>query len=78
MMVITTTNGIHLPIPEWLKRLELPEYEGTFERFNGVEELIHFCEPDLHKLGVVNAAHRARMVSSLVALREKKGIKCDN
>lgn len=72
-MMIIGTQGLHLAIPDWLKRLELDQYATTFEQFNGVEELIHFCEPDLHKLGVKNAAHRARMASSLVALRDRKG-----
>lgn len=37
----------------------------------GVEELIYCSEADIKQLGVKNSAHRARIVSSLVALRDK-------
>lgn len=43
----------------------------SFKKFIGVEELMYFCEADIKQLGVRNSAHRARMVSSLVALRDK-------
>lgn len=32
---------------------------------------MYFCEADIKQLGVRNSAHRARIVSSLVALRDK-------
>lgn len=32
---------------------------------------MYFCEADIKQLGVRNSAHRACMVSSLVALRDK-------
>lgn len=32
---------------------------------------MYFCEADIKQLGVRNSAHRARLVSSLVALRDK-------
>lgn len=44
---------------------------GSFIKFMGVEELMYFSEGDIKQLGVRNAAHRARIVSSLVALRDK-------
>lgn len=41
---------------------------------------MYFCEADIKQLGVRNSAHRARIVSSLVALRDKhergKLLKC--
>lgn len=43
----------------------------SFSKFIGVEELMYFCEADIKQLGVRNSAHRARIVSSLVALRDK-------
>lgn len=47
-------------------------FTEKFVKFYGVEELIHFSEGEIHRLGVKNGADRARMVSSLVALRAKK------
>lgn len=44
---------------------------ASFRQFVGVEELLHFSETDVKHLGVIKSAHRARIVSSLVALREK-------
>lgn len=69
-MVIT--NLPHLDINEWLKRLELPDYEDNFRKFFGVEDLINLSESEIKDLGVKNSSHRARMVSSLVALKGKK------
>lgn len=43
----------------------------SFSKFIGVEELLYLCEADIKQLGVRNSAHRARIVSSLVALRDK-------
>lgn len=43
----------------------------SFRQFVGVEELLHFSETDVKHLGIIKSAHRARIVSSLVALREK-------
>ena len=36
-----------------------------------VQDLLTFTEADIKDLGVKNSAHRARVVSSLVALRMK-------
>ena len=70
-------NIPHLDIPEWLKRLDIPQadmldYEENFQKFLGVEEMINLSESDIKDLGVKNSAHRARIVSSLVALKGKK------
>lgn len=59
----------HLEIVDWLHRLDLQTYEGKFRQFNGVEELIEFNERDIKNLGIKNSSHRARMISSLVALK---------
>lgn len=32
---------------------------------------MYFCEADIKQLGVLSSAHRARIVSSLVAFRDK-------
>ncbi|CRK86454.1 CLUMA_CG000245, isoform A [Clunio marinus] len=66
-MVIT--NVPHLDIGDWLKRLELLDYEVNFQKFFGVEDLIELSESDIKDLGIKNSAHRARIVSSLVALK---------
>ncbi|XP_055295653.1 breast cancer anti-estrogen resistance protein 3 homolog isoform X3 [Sitodiplosis mosellana] len=61
----------HFEISAWLEMLDLPQYNKSFSKFIGVEELIYFCEADIKQLGVRNSAHRARIVSSLVAFRDK-------
>lgn len=71
MAPIIVAQAPHLDIPSWLNVLDLPQYLKTFERFTGVEELMYFCEADIKQLGVKNSAHRARIVTSLVALRDK-------
>lgn len=35
------------------------------------QDLIHFSEADIKELGVRNSSHRARLMSSLVALKAK-------
>lgn len=69
-MVIT--NLPHLDIREWLQRLDLLDYEDNFRKFLGVEDLINLSESDIKELGVKHSSHRARMVSSLVALKGEK------
>lgn len=66
---VVISNEPHMEIKDWLTRLDLLEYEENFKKFVGVEELINFDESDIKQLGVKNSAHRARMVSSLVALK---------
>uniref|UniRef100_A0A8W7PJF2 SAM domain-containing protein n=1 Tax=Anopheles coluzzii TaxID=1518534 RepID=A0A8W7PJF2_ANOCL len=68
---LVITSLPHMELGEWLKRLDLAEYGDKFRSFNGVEELLFLSESDIKKLGIRNNAHRARIVSSLVALREK-------
>ncbi|XP_075214377.1 breast cancer anti-estrogen resistance protein 3 homolog isoform X2 [Lycorma delicatula] len=63
--------GPHLGVVQWLTILDLTQYKSFFEKYTGVEELLESTESDLKALGVKNASHRARMVSSLVALRAK-------
>lgn len=65
-------NLPNLDIRTWLERLELLEYDVNFKKFNGVAELINFNEIDIKDLGVKNSSHRARLISSLVALKGKK------
>ncbi|CAO1367711.1 unnamed protein product [Diamesa hyperborea] len=72
-MVIS--NQPHLEIKDWLIRLELPEYEEQLKQYNGVEDIINLSESEIKELGIKNSAHRARMVSSLVALKESFAIK---
>lgn len=67
-------NLPHLDIKEWLQRLDLLDYEENFQRFFGVEDLINLSESDIKDLGIKNSSHRARIVSSLVALRGKKRV----
>ncbi|XP_063234266.1 breast cancer anti-estrogen resistance protein 3 homolog [Bacillus rossius redtenbacheri] len=61
----------HLDVRQWLNILELAQYAANFDKFDGVEDLLSFSEADIKDLGVKNSAHRARIVSSLVALRTK-------
>ncbi|XP_049529798.1 breast cancer anti-estrogen resistance protein 3 homolog isoform X1 [Anopheles darlingi] len=60
----------HMETAGWLQRLDLPEYRDNFKGYGGVEEMLFLTESDVKKLGIRNNAHRARIVSSLVALRE--------
>ncbi|CAB3361083.1 Hypothetical predicted protein [Cloeon dipterum] len=61
----------HLDVQQWLGVLDVAEYAPQFSSFSGVEELLWFSEADIKELGVRNSAHRARIMSSLVALRAK-------
>ena len=63
------SNQPHLEIKDWLIRLELPEYEEELKQYNGVEDIINLSESEIKDLGIKNSSHRARMVSSLVALK---------
>lgn len=61
----------HLDIAEWLRILELEQYARSFEGFGGVEDLLGHSEADIKSLGVKIASHRARIMSSLTALKAK-------
>lgn len=61
----------HLDIGEWLRILDLEQYGAAFGGFAGVEDLLDHSEADIKGLGVKIASHRARIVSSLTALRVK-------
>lgn len=64
-------SGPHLDISIWLKNLDLPQYSSKFHKYKGVEDILHFTERDIKALGIRNGSHRARIISSLVVLREK-------
>ncbi|GJQ82778.1 hypothetical protein Trydic_g13481 [Trypoxylus dichotomus] len=59
----------HIDIKEWLADLELDHYAAVFAKFEGVEDIIEFSERDIKELGVKISSHRARIVSSLTALK---------
>ncbi|KAI4464526.1 sam domain (sterile alpha motif) [Holotrichia oblita] len=59
----------HIDIKQWLADLELDHYAGLFSKFEGVEDIIDFSERDIKDLGVKMSSHRARIVSSLTALK---------
>lgn len=61
----------HLDIGQWLNDLDLLEYKCCFQDSFGVEDLLYLDEADIKALGVKNGAHRAKIVSSLVILRNK-------
>lgn len=61
----------HLDVTEWLRFLELEQYEDLFEEFEGVEELLEHTEADIKALGVKISSHRAKIMSSLTGLRCK-------
>ncbi|XP_073987360.1 breast cancer anti-estrogen resistance protein 3 homolog isoform X2 [Rhodnius prolixus] len=67
----TPTPPPHMEISKWLNVLELTQYMNIFDTYKGVEDLLEFSEGNIKDLGVKNAAHRARIVSSLVALKSK-------
>lgn len=64
-------NLPNLDIRTWLERLELLEYDENFKKFSAVVELINFSEIDIKDLGIKNSSHRARLISSLIALKGK-------
>ncbi|XP_053673186.1 breast cancer anti-estrogen resistance protein 3 homolog [Anopheles nili] len=68
---LVITSLPHMETAEWLQRLDLAEYTDVFRTFAGVEEMLFLSEADIKRLGIRNNAHRARIVSSLVALREQ-------
>ncbi|XP_038045958.1 SH2 domain-containing protein 3C-like isoform X2 [Patiria miniata] len=63
--------AFHLTIENWLSALELEEYIPLFQHYQTVENLLHLSERHISELGVSNSAHRARLASNLVYIREK-------
>ncbi|XP_060564004.1 breast cancer anti-estrogen resistance protein 3 homolog isoform X3 [Ruditapes philippinarum] len=61
----------HIAVETWLEALGMMEYVTCFSQYNGVENLLYMSEGEIKDLGVKNAAHRAKIVSSLRILREK-------
>ncbi|CAD7085603.1 unnamed protein product [Hermetia illucens] len=68
---VINNNSPHIAIERWLEQLDLSQYQENFKQYNGVEELLSLSEADIKQMGVRNSAHRARMVSNLLVLREK-------
>lgn len=64
-------QGKHLDIIEWLKILDLLQYEDLFKDFGGVEDLLDHSEADIRDMGVKISSHRAKIMSSLTGLRYK-------
>ncbi|XP_050816899.1 breast cancer anti-estrogen resistance protein 3 isoform X1 [Gopherus flavomarginatus] len=61
----------HLSISNWLTELGLPEYCILFDKqYNGVEDLLHFTEVDLRKMGIENQIHRTHILSNILLLQE--------
>ncbi|XP_033643142.1 breast cancer anti-estrogen resistance protein 3-like isoform X2 [Asterias rubens] len=63
--------AFHLTIENWLKALELEQYVPMFLQYQAVENILHLSERHLSEIGVTNSAHRARLASNLVYIREK-------
>ncbi|XP_072176581.1 breast cancer anti-estrogen resistance protein 3 homolog [Diadema setosum] len=66
-----TRMNFHLEISVWLQKLELEEYAHLFKSVTTVQDLLHWSEKDLLDIGIRNGAHRARLASNLVFIREK-------
>ncbi|GIY12666.1 SAM domain-containing protein [Caerostris darwini] len=64
-------TGPHLDTGQWLKKLDLKEYNHIFKSYNGVEDILSMSECDLKSMGVKNGSHRTRMMASLILLRDK-------
>ncbi|XP_055953425.1 breast cancer anti-estrogen resistance protein 3 homolog isoform X2 [Argiope bruennichi] len=64
-------TGPHLDTGQWLKKLDLKEYNHIFKSYNGVEDILSLSEKELKSLGVKNNTHRTRMMASLIVLRDK-------
>ncbi|XP_071821706.1 breast cancer anti-estrogen resistance protein 3 homolog isoform X3 [Apostichopus japonicus] len=65
---MTTFN---LSTDQWLKTLDLEEYVTLFKKYDMMEDLLYWTEADLQTVGVTNPAHRARLASNLVFIRDK-------
>ncbi|XP_052789410.1 breast cancer anti-estrogen resistance protein 3 homolog isoform X1 [Mya arenaria] len=63
--------GRHIAIPTWLESLDMSQYLPDFQKYGGVEDILQLTESDINDLGVRNAAHRAKIFSSLTILRDK-------
>ncbi|KAK3591467.1 hypothetical protein CHS0354_033465 [Potamilus streckersoni] len=61
----------HIDINTWLDAIGMKDYHHIFASYSGVEDLLYLSEADIRDLGLKNAAHRAKVVSSLRVLREK-------
>ncbi|KAL3872223.1 hypothetical protein ACJMK2_040160 [Sinanodonta woodiana] len=61
----------HIDINTWLDAIGMKDYHNIFSSYSGVEDLLYLSEADIRDLGLKNAAHRAKVVSSLRVLREK-------
>ncbi|GFR04839.1 SAM domain-containing protein [Trichonephila clavata] len=64
-------TGPHLDTGQWLKKLDLKEYNDIFKSYNGVEDILSISERELKSLGVKNGSHRTRIMRSLIVLRDK-------
>ncbi|KAJ3654680.1 hypothetical protein Zmor_013854 [Zophobas morio] len=64
-------NTKHIDVKQWLKSMDLQQYDNLFQKFNGVEDLLEFSEADLKDLGVKISSHRATIISNLTILRAK-------
>ncbi|GFT75537.1 breast cancer anti-estrogen resistance protein 3 homolog [Nephila pilipes] len=64
-------TGPHMDTGQWLKKLDLKEYNDIFKSYNGVEDILSLSERELKSLGVKNGSHRTRMMASLIVLRDK-------
>lgn len=57
-------------VQSWLENLGLAEYIERFRQYRTLEDILNWSEIDIRDLGVRNGGHRARMISSLVMIRE--------
>lgn len=64
-------DDIHIDVGDWLNTIGLrcDDYLVIFGRFIGVESLLHLTEQDILDLGVDSAAHRAKIITSLIVIR---------
>lgn len=61
---------VNSSIQNWLENLGLSEYIVLFRQYRTLEDILNWSEVDIRDLGVRNGGHRARMISSLVMIRE--------
>ncbi|XP_077987222.1 breast cancer anti-estrogen resistance protein 3 homolog [Glandiceps talaboti] len=60
-----------MSVTDWLQSLELREYSPILANYPDVQSLFTLTEADFRRLGIRNGAHRARLVSSLVMLKQR-------
>ncbi|XP_054743947.1 breast cancer anti-estrogen resistance protein 3 homolog [Anastrepha obliqua] len=64
--------NMKMSISDWLDLLDLQQYEGNFQMYNTVEDILEMTDNDLKEKGIRHPGDRAKMLSSLVGVQAKR------